>query len=97
MKPSAHNPEKSRNRRSGLNRRWINTPYNGQERRSGADRREDHPRCNPNERNRLFVPLEEKLEKLKKLDPEKKSGGRTQNLPPKDCVTAETDYKNNAC
>ncbi len=28
-------------RRSGLNRRWIKAPYNGEERRSGKDRRSD--------------------------------------------------------
>jgi hypothetical protein len=31
-------------RRSGLNRRWIKTPYYGIERRSGKDRRLDPPR-----------------------------------------------------
>jgi hypothetical protein len=34
----------TRERRSGLNRRWIKAPYHGQERRSGKDRRgEDLP------------------------------------------------------
>ena len=30
-----------RERRSGLNRRWIKEPYQGEERRSGRDRRSD--------------------------------------------------------
>jgi hypothetical protein len=30
-------------RRSGLNRRWIKAPYDGQERRRGQDRRGDAP------------------------------------------------------
>lgn len=30
-------------RRSGLNRRWIKTPYDGVDRRTGKDRRNDAP------------------------------------------------------
>jgi len=35
-KPS---PKKNKNRRSGLDRRWIIAPHDGPERRSGSDRR----------------------------------------------------------
>lgn len=35
-KPS---PEDNKNRRSGLDRRWIIAPHDGPERRSGSDRR----------------------------------------------------------
>jgi hypothetical protein len=35
-KPS---PENNKNRRSGLDRRWIIAPHDGPERRSGGDRR----------------------------------------------------------
>jgi hypothetical protein len=33
------NPENNKNRRSGLDRRWIIAPHDGPERRSGSDRR----------------------------------------------------------
>jgi hypothetical protein len=33
------NPQSDRNRRSGLDRRWIIAPHEGPERRSGKDRR----------------------------------------------------------
>lgn len=33
----------ARERRSGLNRRWIKAPYQGLERRSGKDRRGEDP------------------------------------------------------
>jgi hypothetical protein len=33
------NPQNDRNRRSGLDRRWIIAPHEGPERRSGKDRR----------------------------------------------------------
>jgi hypothetical protein len=33
----------NRERRSGMNRRWIKTPYPGAERRSGKDRRGEPP------------------------------------------------------
>jgi hypothetical protein len=36
-------PVKKDDRRSGLNRRWINAPYRGIERRSGEDRRTGLP------------------------------------------------------
>jgi hypothetical protein len=36
-KPSA---KKNKNRRSGLDRRWIIAPHDGPERRSGSDRRQ---------------------------------------------------------
>ena len=33
------NPDDNKNRRSGLDRRWIIAPHDGPERRSGSDRR----------------------------------------------------------
>jgi hypothetical protein len=39
FKRSAINDNPARERRSGLNRRWIKAPYDGNERRSGQDRR----------------------------------------------------------
>jgi len=38
-KRSSDMGETARERRSGMNRRWIKTPYHGVERRSGHDRR----------------------------------------------------------
>jgi hypothetical protein len=35
--------KKEDERRSGLNRRWIKAPYDGEERRSGIDRRSESP------------------------------------------------------
>lgn len=34
-------PNQQKNRRSGIDRRWIKSPYQGQERRSGHNRRQD--------------------------------------------------------
>lgn len=39
FKRSAMHDNPARERRSGLNRRWIKAPYDGTERRSGQDRR----------------------------------------------------------
>jgi hypothetical protein len=49
-------------RRSGLNRRWIKSPYGGVERRSGRDRRDEDPSA----REDALSPAErtEALEKL---------------------------------
>jgi hypothetical protein len=38
-KNSSQNSNHSKNRRSGLDRRWIIAPHSGQDRRSGKDRR----------------------------------------------------------
>ena len=39
FKRSGAGDETARERRSGMNRRWIKMPYHGAERRSGRDRR----------------------------------------------------------
>jgi hypothetical protein len=43
FKRSSDMDETERERRSGMNRRWIKTPYHGVERRSGRDRRGESP------------------------------------------------------
>ncbi len=43
FKRSTATDAKTRERRSGMNRRWIKTPYHGVERRSGKDRRGEPP------------------------------------------------------
>lgn len=43
FKRSTASGEKASDRRSGMNRRWIKTPYQGPERRSGRDRRGELP------------------------------------------------------
>ena len=48
----------SNDRRSGINRRWIKTPYTGEERRTGVDRRLGLPTP------QLPVPESEKSRKL---------------------------------
>jgi hypothetical protein len=50
-------------RRSGFNRRWIKSDYNGQERRTVKDRREGHPFRD--------LPLSEELDSRKMLGFEK--------------------------
>jgi hypothetical protein len=54
----------SRDRRSGLNRRWIKASYEGAERRSGKDRRLEPPAVDA-----PLPPLsaEERMEALEKL------------------------------
>jgi hypothetical protein len=54
----------SRDRRSGLNRRWIKAPYQGVERRSGKDRRGD---LSPSEATAEAVSDAERTESLEKL------------------------------
>lgn len=43
FKRSTASGGKASERRSGMNRRWIKTPYQGPERRSGRDRRGELP------------------------------------------------------
>jgi hypothetical protein len=54
----------ARDRRSGLNRRWIKAPYQGVERRSGTDRRTD---MSPTEAAEEAVSVGEHTESLEKL------------------------------
>ena len=49
-------------RRSGLNRRWIKTPYGGVERRRGRDRRDEGP-SEPVD----ALPQAERIDALEKL------------------------------
>ena len=58
FKHSFQNKQSSAERRSGINRRWIKTPYSGEERRKGVDRRLDLPTP------KLPVPEDEKSRKL---------------------------------
>ena len=51
-------------RRSGMNRRWIKTPYHGVERRSGSDRRGEFSPLEASEPNRSVAERTESLEKL---------------------------------
>jgi hypothetical protein len=54
----------TRERRSGMNRRWIKTPYQGVERRSGRDRRGE---CPPGESLKPIDSASESSESLEKL------------------------------
>ena len=54
----------ARDRRSGLNRRWIKTPYQGLERRSGTDRRSDILAAETADDD---VSVAERIESLEKL------------------------------
>jgi len=51
-------------RRSGLNRRWIKTPYDGPERRTGKDRRGVSPAPEPLKPGDSVAERTESLEKL---------------------------------
>lgn len=54
----------SSDRRSGMNRRWIKTPYHGVERRSGGDRRGESSPLEASEPSRSAAERTEALEKL---------------------------------
>ena len=56
--------EKNQERRSGLNRRWIKAPYDGEERRSGKDRRSTLPQEQTSEPEVSAAERTESLEKL---------------------------------
>ena len=56
--------KKAQDRRSGLNRRWIKAPYEGQERRSGQDRRNPLPQMQSTEPEASAAERAESLEKL---------------------------------
>lgn len=58
FKHSFQSKQSSNERRSGINRRWIKTPYTGEERRQGVDRRLGLPTP------KLPVPEDEKSKKL---------------------------------
>lgn len=55
---------KAPERRSGLNRRWIKSPYEGEERRSGKDRRNPLPQEQTSD---PMVSAAERTESLEKL------------------------------
>jgi hypothetical protein len=54
----------TRERRSGMNRRWIKTPYHGVERRSGKERRGEASPLEALEPNHSDAERSESLEKL---------------------------------
>ena len=56
--------QKENERRSGLNRRWIKAPYDGEERRRGSDRRNEISPPPPREQD---VSGAERMESLEKL------------------------------
>jgi hypothetical protein len=56
--------QKENERRSGLNRRWIKAPYDGQERRRGSDRRNELSQASPPEHGFYETERTESLEKL---------------------------------
>jgi hypothetical protein len=55
---------KAQERRSGLNRRWIKAPYDGEERRSGKDRRSELPQEQNSEPEDSAAERTESLEKV---------------------------------
>ena len=56
--------QKENERRSGLNRRWIKAPYDGEERRRGSDRRNEIAQTPPREQEVSEAERTESLEKL---------------------------------
>lgn len=56
--------KKATERRSGLNRRWIKAPYEGEDRRSGKDRRNALPQEQTTETTVSAAERTESLEKL---------------------------------
>jgi hypothetical protein len=64
LKRSAPADAVQRERRSGLNRRWIKTPYGGPERRSGKDRRGVPPAPESGKPGESAADRTEALEKL---------------------------------
>ena len=56
--------KKAAERRSGLNRRWIKAPYEGEERRSGKDRRNGLPLEQVSDPTASNAERTESLEKL---------------------------------
>ncbi len=56
--------QKESDRRSGLNRRWIKAPYDGEERRRGSDRRNELSQVPPREQGVSEAERTESLEKL---------------------------------
>ena len=64
FKRSLTTDSSARDRRSGMNRRWIKAPYQGVERRSGTDRRTD---MSPTEAAEEAVSVCERTESLEKL------------------------------
>lgn len=64
FKPSNDTDETARERRSGMNRRWIKTPYHGVERRSGRDRRSESPSLGAVKPGESVAERTESLEKL---------------------------------
>jgi hypothetical protein len=63
-KRSSDMDEAARERRSGMNRRWIKTPYHGVERRSGRDRRGESPSLEAARSSESVAERTESLEKL---------------------------------
>jgi hypothetical protein len=64
FKRSSDMDETARERRSGMNRRWIKTPYHGVERRSGRDRRAESPSLEAAKTSESAAERAESLEKL---------------------------------
>ncbi len=64
LKRSSVADETARERRSGMNRRWIKTPYHGVERRSGKDRRDESAPFDDLKPNESVGERTESLEKL---------------------------------
>lgn len=64
FKRSGAGDETARERRSGMNRRWIKMPYHGAERRSGRDRRGE---ATPLEALKTDESAAERTEALEKL------------------------------
>ena len=56
--------KKASERRSGLNRRWIKAPYEGEERRSGKDRRHALPHSLSSDPTASDAARSDSLEKL---------------------------------
>ncbi len=64
FKRSSDTDEAARERRSGMNRRWIKTPYHGVERRTGKDRRGESSPLDALGPNNSVAERTESLEKL---------------------------------
>jgi hypothetical protein len=64
FKRSSDMDESERERRSGMNRRWIKSPYHGVDRRSGRDRRGESPSLEALKTSESVAERAESIEKL---------------------------------